>query len=159
MCTYWRNSSWSAYVVWLTGMWYHAPSDGRGHFYCVTYAGVTGGLCSNAGCGCGCCCDACFSRTSGTWCITWRVWRGSDSCSHFRTHCNIIFDSYAIWSTSCCCHGCWSHKRKNINYIKDLKIRCASTTDISTGMRGRNTTNRGAYIWGVIIACIFFVCM
>ena len=27
-------------------------------------------------------------------------------------------------------------KEKNINDIKDLKIRCASTTDISMGMRG-----------------------
>lgn len=27
-------------------------------------------------------------------------------------------------------------KEKNINDIKDLKIRCASTTDISMGIRG-----------------------
>ena len=41
-------------------------------------------------------------------------------------------------------------KRKNINYIKDLKMRCTLTTDISTGMKGVIQLRGGIYLGRVV---------
>ena len=50
-------------------------------------------------------------------------------------------------------------KEKNINDIKDLKTRCASTTDISMGMRGEIQVTGGHISEGLYSRAFFlFAC-